>query len=57
MHDLSVDLQALPPDASLGCRAFAGVAPRRARGLSIRRELLVALYIAVATLIAGVGLR
>ena len=55
VHDLSEELRSLPPDASEAARLQA----LRLEGrdvFSIRSELLVALYAAVATLVAGVGL-
>jgi hypothetical protein len=56
MHDLSNELHALPPDASLDAARAQALRLEGREVLSIRRELLVSLYVAVATLIAGVGL-
>jgi len=55
MHDLSQELTALPPDVAIDARSQALRLERR-EVFSIRPELLVALYVAVATLVAGVGL-
>ncbi len=56
MHDLASELTALPAgDAVDAARPQA--LQLEGRGIfSVRRELLVALYLAVATLVAGVGL-
>jgi hypothetical protein len=56
MHDLSAELKALAPGESLEAARAQAVLLEGRGVLSVRRELLVALYLAVATLVAGVGL-
>jgi hypothetical protein len=56
MHDLSDELRSLPADAALGAARSQALRLEQRDIFSVRRELLVALYIAVATLVAGVGL-
>ena len=56
MHDLSNELRALPPDATLDAVRAQALRIEGREVFSVRRELLVALYLAVATLLAGVGL-
>jgi hypothetical protein len=56
MHDLAEELRSLSPDASLQAAHAQALRLEQREVFSIRRELLVALYFAVATLIAGVGL-
>jgi hypothetical protein len=56
MHDLSTELHAIPPDAALDAVRLQALRLERREVFSIRSELFVALYIAVAALIAGVGL-
>lgn len=56
MHDLSEELRELTRGA-WGAAVPADALRQESRGIfSIRRELLVALYVAVATLVGGVGL-
>lgn len=55
MHDLADELNALPAAAAMGAVRQAIVLEERSV-ISVRRELLVALYLAVAALVAGVGL-
>lgn len=55
MHDLAAELRELARSA--GGTAEPDALRQESRGIfSIRRELLVALYVAVATLVGGVGL-
>lgn len=56
MHDLSAELRALAPDAALDAARSEALRSESRQLLSIRRELLVAMYAGVAVLIAGVGL-
>ena len=56
MHNLSNELRDLPLEASLDAVRAQALRIERRTIFSVRRELLVALYVAVATLIAGVGL-
>jgi len=56
MHDLSEELRALGPDASIDAARSQAIRLEGREVFSIRPELLVALYVAVATLVAGVGL-
>jgi hypothetical protein len=56
MHDLADELRALSPDASLDAARTQALRLEQREIISVRRELLIALYVAVATLIAGVGL-
>ena len=55
MHDLADELNALPA-AEAGDAVRQAIVLEERRVISVRRELLVALYLAVATLVAGVGL-
>lgn len=56
MHDLSNELRALPLDASQDAVRAQALRIEGREVFSVRRELLVALYVAIATLLAGVGL-
>ena len=56
MHDLSEELRALAPDASIEAARSQALRLEGREVFSVRPELLVALYVAVATLVAGVGL-
>jgi hypothetical protein len=56
MHDLSAELRALPPDPAIDAARARALRLEQRAIFSVRRELLVALYVAVATLVAGVGL-
>ncbi len=56
MLDLSVELRSLPEGAALEPARAQALHLERREIFSVRRELLVALYAGVATLIAGVGL-
>src|SRR5436190_441113 len=54
MHNLSEELGALSPDAVAEERDRA-LRQERREILSVRNELLVSMYVAVATLVGGVG--
>jgi hypothetical protein len=56
MHDLSAELDALPDEAALLPARAQALQLEQRQVFSVRRELLVALYVAVAALVAGVGL-
>lgn len=56
MHDLSSEIRAIPSGALPDAARLQALRLEGREVFSIRRELLVALYVAVATLIAGVGL-
>ncbi len=56
MHDLSAELRELTPSASDGAPEPEAIRIESREIFSVRRELLVALYVAVATLLGGVGL-
>lgn len=56
MHDLAAELQTLAPPEPAKATAAQALAIERREILSVRPELLVALYAAVATLVAGAGL-
>jgi hypothetical protein len=56
MHDLSGELRALPADASIDAARSRALRLEGRQVFSVRPELLVVLYVAVATLVAGVGL-
>ncbi|MEO8308773.1 MAG: DUF2157 domain-containing protein [Pseudomonadota bacterium] len=56
MHDLSEELQTLSPDSPAEAARLAAIRLESRAVFSVRPELLVALYIAIATLVAGVGL-
>lgn len=56
MHDLSAELRSLTPADSAKAAVDQALAIEQRQILSVRPELLVALYAAVATLVAGVGL-
>ena len=56
MHDLSEELRVLSPDAANDASLSKALRLEGREVFSIRAELLVALYVAVATLVAGVGL-
>lgn len=56
MLDLSAELDSLPGAATLDAARAQALRLERREVFSVRQELLVALYVAVATLIAGVGL-
>lgn len=56
MHDLSEELRALAPDAFIDAARSRALQIEAREVISVRRELLVALYAGVATLVAGVGL-
>jgi hypothetical protein len=56
MHDLSNELRKLPDDAQLDAARARALRIEGRQDMSVRNELLLAMYVAVATLIAGVGL-
>ena len=56
MHTLSDELQSLPAGTATDAARLQALRLERRELLSVHRELLVALYVAVATLVAGVGL-
>ena len=56
MHDLSEEARALAVDEALTAARAQALRLERRDLFCVRRELLVALYLAVATLIGGVGL-
>jgi hypothetical protein len=56
LHNLSAELQSLPPDSSLDVARLQAIRLEQRESFSIRRELMVALYIAVASFLGGVGL-
>jgi len=56
MHDLSLELRALPPDAPLDAARTQALRLEGREIFSVRRELLLVLYAAVALLVAGAGL-
>ncbi len=56
MHDLSAELQSLPANTLPDGIRLNALRLEQREIFSVRRELLVALYVAVATLVAGVGL-
>jgi len=55
MHDLSDELRTLAPDDVLEAARAGALRQERREFLSVRNELLVAMYVAVATLVGGVG--
>lgn len=55
MHDLSPELEALPPDAASAPVRARALQLERREVFSVRPELLVVFYAAVATLVGGVG--
>jgi hypothetical protein len=56
MHDLSEELRALPRGTAADVECAQALRSEGGAVFSVRTELLIALYAAVATLIAGVGL-
>jgi Predicted membrane protein (DUF2157) len=56
MHDLASELHALAPESSLDAARAQAIGLERREVFSVRRELLVVLYVAVAMIVAGVGL-
>lgn len=56
MHDLSEEVRSLAVDEALTAQRSQALRLEQRDIFSIRRELLVALYVAVATLIGGFGL-
>jgi hypothetical protein len=56
MHDLSNELDSLPADEAVDAVRPQAMQLEQRDIFSVRRELLVALYLAVATLVAGAGL-
>jgi hypothetical protein len=56
MNDLSPELRSLPAEAALDAARSQALRIERREVFSIRRELLIALYVAVASLVVGVGL-
>lgn len=56
MHDLSAEVSALPADAVADDARATALRLEQREVFSVRRELLVALYLGVATLVGGVGL-
>ena len=55
MHDLSDELRALAPEASIDTARAQALRLEGREVFSVRSELLITLYIAVATLVAGAG--
>jgi hypothetical protein len=56
MHDLSAELHALPSDAMTEPARGQALRLEQRQVLSVRPELLVMMYVGVATLVAGTGL-
>ncbi|MET0282045.1 MAG: DUF2157 domain-containing protein [Steroidobacteraceae bacterium] len=56
MHDLSEELRALPEEAARAPALAQAVLLEQRQLFSVRRELLVLIYAAVAVLVSGVGL-
>ncbi len=56
MHDLSAELNALPGDEATSAARTQALHLESRRVFSVRTEILVVMYLAVATLVAGVGL-
>jgi len=55
LHDFSEELRTLPSDGSSEAARISALRLEQREVLSVRAELLVALYIAVAALVSGVG--
>lgn len=56
MNDLSAELRSLPAEAQLDAARTRALRIEDREEMSIRTEILIAMYVAVATLIAGAGL-
>lgn len=56
MHDLSAELRLLPAEPATDAARLAALRLESREILSVRRELLFALYVGIATLVGGVGL-